>query len=748
MYAPTVIADRLAAAEREFSVVPEPHTVDEVIAFEEHLRRQGMYVYDDQGIVSGTQNLTEFERDWMLNEQLLVQCDARYALTRYAFIKDEQNIIRRFEFRIPQEILFGVIQDLELLGGSIELMCLKARQLGVSTLIILLVALRIIFAYGVNAVIGSADQTKTSLMANMLFLFYDNLPFWMRPRTTRRVESDRGMLVFGQNAAGVSFQHGAQTSGIARGTTPTVYLLSECASFTNPVEQIEAALFKAVHASPAVFGVLESTGEGDKGWWPDTWRDSKLKWPKRRARLCPKFLPWFCGVNMYPTPTWIRMRPVPDSWMPNHDTRLHVAKSELFVQSDELLRRHLTEYQRRTGILAPDGRWRMPRAQQWFWEVEHEQAKAKSIESIFLQEMAGDDEEALQRSAESAFGHHTIEMIEERRTRTYVAYGLSGQSIEDAHEPPPEDIDYAATRVPVRFASARETYRWDFIPLRFASPLDESDPADTTGKLLVWHQPRPNVSYSIGVDTSEGKGQDSTAVSVWALGARGTPDIQCAEFASPYVNHVEAFAFVLAIAAYYGQHMSQGGCRWKQPYVSIEQVASVGDTCQLQMAKMGYTNFHRMARYDSTPQKIMRSKRGTAGKRGWFSFGWSRPLLTGNFVHAAQNGWAEINSPWLLDEMKHYEVHVTSTGKEKLEHEDGAHDDRIMAAAMAIFCPHDMDTLAERSNKRIEEKATFPPIDLGEYRGSTFSAAELKQTRPLTLEDVMYQDAKLERFSR
>jgi hypothetical protein len=545
------------------------------------------------------------------------------------------------------------------------------------------------------------------------------------------------MLVFGQNAAGVSFQHGAQASGIARGTTPTIYHLSECASFTDPGSQIEASLFKAVHASPSVFGILESTGEGDKGWWPDTWRESKLKWPQGRARLCPLFLPWFTGTDIWPTPTWTRTHPIPTDWHPNHDTREQVAKCELYVRSTPLLAKHL------------GANYKMPATQQWFWEVDHEEHKGKNLESVFLQEMAGDDEEALQRSAESAFGHETIVEIQERRARAYTVYGLSGQSIEDAHEPPPEDIDYAAERVPVRYSSPRnETYRWDFIPLKFTSPLSESDPADAIGKLFVFHPPRPNVSYSIGVDTSEGKGQDATVISVWSVGSKNSADIQCAEFASPYVNHVEAFAFVLAIAAHYGQFMSQGLTRWRQPYVSIEQVAAVGDTCQLQMQRMGYSNFHRMGRYDSSIRRIAKQKRSSSSKRGWYTYGWSRPLLTGNFVHSAQNGWAEINSPWLIDEMKHFEVHITSTGKERLEHEEGQHDDRIFAAAMAIFCPHDMDALADRSKKRLTESFALPPIDLGAYQGNVVNLRDTTRKSIASLDDILYTDANLERLSR
>jgi hypothetical protein len=691
------------------------------------------------GLPSATVNLTSDEHLWMLNEQLMVMCDAEYALTRYCFVKNEEGVIQRFAFRMPQRILYSLIADLEDQEAAIEIMILKARQLGMSTLVELLIAHRIIFGYGVNAIMASADQTKTGLMAGMLFTCYDMLPFWLRPTATRRVESDRGMLVFGQNMTGVSFQHGTQTSGIARGTTPTIYHLSEVASFGNPEIQIEAALFKCVHPSPAVLGVLESTGEGDKGWWPDTWRYSKENWQYGRARLCPLFLPYYCGINMYPKPTWLRTRPVPHNWRPNLDTRKHVAKSELFVRSNQLLERYLIEYGQQDAARA----WRMPLEQQWWWEVNHEEAKSKGLEAIFLQEYCGDDEEALQRSSESVFGHETIEVLDSNRESTYELFGLTGQSIEADHEPPTDTINYQRERIVTTYASpVGGRYRWDLVPLRFDPPLRESDPADADNKLIVFHHPQPGKSYSIGADTSGGQGDDSTVISVWDLGQRGGIDIQCAEFASSHVNHVEAWAFVLAIASYYGKFMSQGVTRWKEPYVSIEQIAAVGDTCQLQMRRMGYSTFHRMVRYDSK-----RISKARAPKMGWYTTGWSRPLLTTNFVHSTQNGWSQINSPWLIEEMKSFEAHVTSTGRRKLEHEDGAHDDRIFAAAMAIFCPHDLDVIAERSKKRsIISAEALPPIDLGQYRGHTVSPAEARGRAQMSLQDVLYADTNLSRY--
>jgi hypothetical protein len=743
VYADSKAAERLAIAQKEFGFTPTYHSVADVIAFEDQLRREGKYTFDDAGAPDGVKNLTSEQSQWMLNEQVLVKCDAVYFLTRYAFVKNSENVIERFRFRVPQRLMFDIICDLESRGFSIEIQILKARQLGVSTLVALLIAHRIIFSYGVNAVLGSADRTKTMLMANMLLLCYDCLPCWLRPKWTRRVESDQGMLVFGQNATGVSFQHGAQASGIARGTTPTVYHLSECASFTDPVNQIEAALFKAVHASPSVFGILESTGEGNIGWWADTWRASKEKWARGMARLCPLFLPWFCGVDIWPTPTWSLMHPTPADWRPNSDTRKHLAKARLYVASNPLLRDALITDQKRRGVY-PGGVWDLPRHQQWFWEVDHEEHKAKDIESTFFQEMAGDDEEALQRSSESVFGHETIVEVKSRVDATWTPYGIVGQSIEEDHEPTPEYVDYKSERIPVRYASPKGTvYRWELVPL-VKNPggvaIDEKNPEDVNGMLMVWHPPKPRVNYSIGIDTAEGIGKDSTTFSVWALGYNGMPDVQVAELSSPWINHVEAFAFGMALVAYYGQHMQLGETKWRQPYVSIEQVAAVGDTCQGQMNRMGHTNFHKMPRYDHTARRIMKEKRSPSAKTGWFTYGYTRGILTTNFVHAAQTGWITVNSPWMIGEMETFERHATATGKLRMEHEDGKNDDRIFAGAIAVFCPHDTEPLTERSKKRSVETSGLPPIDLSPFRGNVVPASALR--KPVTtLNDVLYSGA-------
>ncbi len=206
MYDAQKIAERLDVAEQYIGWRPVYHSVEEVDMVNRRLDL--IAVRDAQGKPTGetTRPYTEQEKWWIHNERMLCACDAAYFATRYAYIKDSANNIKRFAFRAPQLVYFRVIAELERRGAAIQLQILKARQLGMSTITEILVAHRIFFTYGVNAVIASADQQKTGIMSQMIFLIYDKLPFWLQPQFSRRVESDKGMLTFSVIQSGVSFQ--------------------------------------------------------------------------------------------------------------------------------------------------------------------------------------------------------------------------------------------------------------------------------------------------------------------------------------------------------------------------------------------------------------------------------------------------------------------------------------------------------------------------------------------------------------
>jgi hypothetical protein len=722
------------------------HETWEIDEFEAYLHHNNKYTYDDQSNPIGVKNLSAEDARFILNEQILMQCDAAYAMTRYCYVIDEVGRIARFNFRLAQAILFDVISDLENKDLAIELMILKARQLGMTTVVQLLILLRIAFGYGINAISASAEIEKSGLMADKLFMAYDKLPVWLRPQWTSRADQTvPKKLVFRQLNTRLSVQHGNKMSGgIAQGWTPTIYHISEVALMARADIQIDEGLHKAVHPSPSVLGVLESTGASDEGWWAETWHYSKENWPN--CRLYPLFLPWFCGIEIYPMPVDLIKSPIPLNFYENRmpDTQEHVARAEAYVACHPMLRKHL-------GMS-----WKMPLKQQWFWELGHEEAKAKGKEGLWYQGMAGDDIEALQRSSESVFGYDTMVEVEKAASTTMLAFGLTGQSIEDHHEPPTEDIDYGTSSAPrtreiVTYNSNRgDSYRWELIPLHhdmaFVESLKTKPDAFreyANGKLMVFHPPTPGIDYSIGVDTSNGMGEDSTVICVTAPAQRrGQPDVQVAEFRSAYVSHVEAYAFIMCIAAYYSKFM-EDSTPHRNPLVGVEQIASVGDVAQVQMRKMGYTRFPSFIRYDGKDLKKQKSR-----KIGWYTNVWSRPILVDSFVHSVQNGWYVINSPWLIDECKHFEVHYTASGKEKKEHEEGEHDDGLFAAAISEIIVNDLKSMTERSKKRFgaAENQALPPINVEPYRGHTFST-KIGGSRDITMSEIIYSStAELDRW--
>lgn len=752
MYAQTIVEERLAIAEKELGFRLEYHSPEDVDTFELELERR----YRDEfqhartaaqssedptrafqlSILKQLNNpeaprLTPEEVRFMQNEHAVATCDAAYFLTRYYWIKPPQGI-QRFTFLPGQRAYFDVISELEAKRAAIELIIDKARQHGISTETEGIILHRAALYFNVNAMCASADRSSTAKMAAMSFFGYDRIPWWLRPTTSRRVESEKGMIEFGDSLSAISFQHGNQQMGMARGDTVKVYHLSEVASYANADYLIEAALFKCVHPHPDVFGVLESTAEGDSGWWYDTYWGSKKNWRSGRSRLCPLFLPWWLGTDKYPTSTWIRTHPVPRGWKPILETRQMISRSKLFVQSSPVLYKVVGMSWEKLPLPQHLEQWGrhesgFPLAQAWYWEVNYMEHRDKGKAKLWFQEMPSDDTESFQGSYESVFGREVVADVYSKRRTAYHVYGIVGQSIEDRLEPDPAELDTDRMIVPVTYTSraSEETYRWELWPLVWEEPFvelsDIRDDDSHMGKFFVYLPPEPGYDYSIGIDTGNGLDQDNTVIAVSRRGrSPQEQDVQAAEFRSNKVSHVEAYAWAMAICAYYARYM-EGSTNYREPYVAVEQLLAVGDTCQLQMSKMGYARFHRMTRYDNDLKKIRKSK--TAGKRGWFTGAWSRPILTDGFVTLVKNDWYKVNSAYTMREMSQWEVHSTSTGKQKYEHASDATDDGVFANAMAAFCPNDLNAMAEKSKNQRNTigENKLPPINIERPGGVTLN---------------------------
>lgn len=749
MYAESIVADRIQLAAAELGYVPEYHTTTEVDTFVASM--DAAMKPDASGKLYFARNLSPAELRFIENERILCMCDSAYFLTRYAWLTDEATNITRFRFRGAQPILFGVISDLESRGAAIELLIAKARQQYITTLTQLLVLHRSLFHHYTYGVVASADASKSEEMSEKAFFTYDHMPWWLKPKYSRRVEGVPGLLKFDTISSRIRILHGAtsakvkggQRTGIARGSTPTVYAISEVAHFPNPEQTIEAALFGGVHANPKTLGFLETTFAGDKDWFAKRYKASKELYHKGLSRGQALFFPWPCAREIYPTPTWWKTNKhhIPNTnWTPENCTcgrcsdkvAEQIRKTELFIRSSPLL------------SIAMGRDWQMPLEQQWYYHFRYTEAERNGTLGTLMQELSCDDIEAMQSSFDNVFGRATIELVSANRERDYDVYGIVGQAIDDQYEPDTDDIDYNRPRVCFNHTTPKGTvYRWELVPLKHdmycGATGDDSERQGADCKLFVYKPPEPDFEYSIGGDASNGIGRDASVINVNRVGKPGTPDVQAAEFRSHHVNHVELFAFMLPIALYY-RDRAREVAGW--PKLAVEQIASVGDVCQNELRKLGYPvgRMHLFGRYDGVELK-------TKTKRvGWFTNSWSRPMLIGHIVHAIRNGWYIPNSPWTIEECRQFEVHYTDGGKEKLEHSSESWDDGIFASAISYFIVHDMDSLAERSKKQVrglEHQIALPPIDLTPCTGIIFNP---NQSRELSIDDVIHTMADYERF--
>jgi hypothetical protein len=622
---------------------------------------------------------------WIENEQVLCGFDSGYWERNYAWVCDEKGQIFKFANRTSQVVFDSIIAGFDEREVSIELLILKARQVGISTKTALKFIHRLMFIPHTQAVMASVMKEKSELIGRILDTAYNRSPWWLVPRRMPKRSFDNGSIL--------SIQSGMQATGLAQGWTPTCVHVSELADVPNPKTTIEEGLFRAAHSSKNLFMVLEGTGGGNTGWLADTWRASKEDWPKGLARLCPVFIPWAMCPDIYPEPDWVKKFPVPEDFASRmHEvTRKHVIKCESYIRNTPYLAK----------IAGAD--WRMPIEQKWFWQFNYDAACKNHTQKTWAAQMPADDYEALTGIHDSVFDPEVLAEVEDRiyevhtdsnkreRRKPIEVYAITGHDVDEIFHPPDERIDWTKDVVRVEWDSYRgQHYEWKMIPLL---ALDEDSERNTMDYLLIYEWPKNGQRYSCGIDTADGLGKEDEERSCLSIAKNrysGDCDQQVAELTSNRINSAQIVPFAACMGALYGPACPDArGMKF-----CIEQIQGPGDTCQHQLKMMGFFNHHIPRRYDSKKIKDDSSK-----KEGWYSSTWSVPILTTRFVEAVNGGWYEPRSRWLIEELRTLERHETGS-RSKMEHRSGKFDDRFRAAAQSYFTAHDMDVLTERAQKR------------------------------------------------
>jgi len=664
MYSGTVTQKQLAAAEHAAQKKDERFELKQYSAaeVEEFNLRMASLIVPETGKLSRSLTLAEKRR--IKNERLMCKWDFLYWLTRYHYIFDPlAKLYIRMNPNAAQQIILSLVAEAEEQGLPIRLQNLKARRLGVTTLMEAAIQHRIQFHDNTRAVTGSSTPEKSRDMVNMIEDSLARHPWFLLPNRTQYNVGE--LMVFKGMGTELSVRHGAMKTDVGRGKTPTIAHLSEVAEWLHPNEDIDASLIVAMLPASHTFLSLEGTagamGAEGAQYWHDLWKYNKENWsnPNVPSRLRPVFLPWYIGSDIYPTPVELKSRPIPEKWEPATLTKLHAAKAKEYVQGEPLLRKHLGEA------------WEMPRPQMWYWEYTREYYKRMNDLNTFLREIAADDTSCFSSRFSSIFDAEIIMQYHNSRQEPIVIYSLDGPEDEVRRELKPEwrEVD---KNLPPKIIDKRYTL-YPLLKTGYPNTMSFEN------KIFLWELPQPNCTYGLGVDTSKGIGQDRSVIEVIRKATLDKVGRQCAEFASSHVSAIDLPPWVHCLARLYTVNIEG---ETQQPKLAIE-VNNGGDATQLAMRKMGWTNFHNWVRYD---KKIIREDK--ANFLGFTMVEWARNLVVDGLIKALRDSLLDVDSPWLIEEMQFLEK---DEAKARIEASYGSHDDRFMALGIILLSLHAMN---------------------------------------------------------
>jgi hypothetical protein len=715
MYSNILIERNLSDFAAREAWMPIHHTFGEVQEFTAYIKSITKLASNSKGawiesVAPMTDKRRQEIRRWIQNEQVLCALDYGYWRDNYAYVTDEGGQVVKYKNRRSQDVFDSVVADLEEQQAGIQMICLKARQVGITTLVALYFIHKMLFVPNTLSVMASVQKSKSEEIEIKLNTAYEMCPFWLIPvRTPKRSFSNGSRLMI---------ESGMQPKGIAQGQTPNNIHISEIGIIPNPHNVIEEGLLPAAHSNKNLFMVFEGTGSGNVGWFPDFWRSEKVKYPLGTARMCPVFISWPLATDMYPQADWIRAHPVPEGFYEKRldATKAHIARCESYIRNTPYLAKVV------------GSNYRVPLEQQWYWQIEYVGAKERHALQQHAARLPADDFEALTGVHDSVFDGETIMELEDdiyevRTDGTKVRknpvqyYAITGHSILEEFDPQESEIDFSKEIIRISHTNNRgERYDWELVPL---NPIDEETESFTFDRLAVFEFPKEGATYSCGVDTAHGLGkedEDRFCASMTRVSTGSGCDTQCAELTSLRFSPAQAVPFLAAMAAWYGQVSKH----YRGVKFSIEQVEGPGDTCQNQLKIMGF-NYHAIpGRLDG--KKV---KEENKHREGWYSNKTTVPILMDRFVEAVNGGWYIPYSKWLIEELKTLERHTKDGGRDVMTHQKNKHDDRIRAAAQSYLNMHTYDDLSARSQKRYNvpsKKKTDP--NKGRCMSNTFSVGD------------------------
>ena len=628
--------------------------------------------WEQMGLGERFQTLSKSEREAVVEQARFCRQDFIYAARQFFWITNDQGHDQLFTMWESQWLVLQKWMELKRKGRAQKVMVLKGRQLGCSLLIEAMIAWRTMFFRNTEAIVISVDEEQSAYLYGLMLHFYDKMPWWLKPEAATlevkgglhfdRKDREQRQRNPGMNSH-IYVQHANQLSGVGQGKRLSACHCSEYTDFqqSKAKEIIEGDLLHSIHDNdPNSFGFLESTGRGAGSYSHMLWK-ANLKMGED-AEWYPLFLPFFLERS--------RVVPPPQGWHPEKPERqLRDRVLSEWVKCDSCAQYHVAKFggESLVGTTCPAcNKGTLQPAilsdEQLRWkELKRRNAESKDKESLKLhhQETASTSEESWQLSGYAVFDEQCQDAM--------------ALTVRDPIKSPGVKVGFLDSRG--RFHGVKTKFNKD--GQREQEPgcfIDGCTADHRTSQLyedescfIVWEDPIPGYAYSVGVDISEGIGEDYSVVAVTKLGKASSPDEQVAVYRSNNVEPLDLAFFANAIGRMYNEALM---C------IEYNFMRSVADEVRF---RYQYTNLFRWKHPD---HDNIRSS----------TFHWMTTYNTKSKLWQTGRKWIKagayiVRSPNFVDETQTFQKEEDDD--KKASHSRGAHDDELISCLISLYCAHE-----------------------------------------------------------
>ena len=227
--------------------------------------------------------------------------------------------------------------------------------------------------------------------------------------------------------------------------------------------------------------------------------------------------------------------------------------------------------------------------------------------------------------------------------------------------------EYPTTAIEAFMASGRGVFHPSDLQKHRTEP-----PLRRSGDLLIWEEPLPGFSYVLGIDPSEGTGNDNSVIVV----LNANTGKQAAEYANNRIQADELATVSVNIARDYNHALI---------------VPEINSPALISHLRRLYSNVYRRETIDQLTQKKTKAL-------GWRTTAQSKRLLVEELEEATRTQDIQVMSESSVKELTTF-VRTDDQGKQGYGGEGQNHDDRVIALGLAVQGMKESPRMRRQDNK-------------------------------------------------